>query len=160
MSRHHVVTAAAALALLSPLAACSSASTAVEACMGKQATSVSSVDLTGTYAGEDKAKGATITLTSTDGKPGGRVTVRHWPSGNWHKDKLGATFDGSGTWEVQEGASTGGHPQVGLSFTAPDFFLPDDTIDTLSIARDGKKTYLYQDDDPDTCPTFRLRMRS
>ncbi|WP_225838131.1 hypothetical protein [Streptomyces sp. NK08204] len=153
------VTAVAVPALLYPLAGCSSAATAVEACMGKQATSVSSVDLTGTYAGEGRARGATITLTSTDGKPGGRVTVHHWPTGSYYRGELGGTFDGSGTWELQHGASAGGHPQVGLSLTEPRFFLPGDTLDTLSIAGDGKRTYLYQEDDPDTCPAFRVRLR-
>lgn len=154
------MTAVAVLALLSPLTACSSASTAVEACMAKQATSVSSVDLVGAYAGEGGAKDVTVMLRSTDGKPGGTVTVRHWPTGDWYKSELGATFNGSGTWSVQSGSGSEGHARVQLSFTEPRTFLSGDTLDELSIATDGKKTYLYQDDDPDVCPTFRLRMRN
>ncbi|MEU5536712.1 hypothetical protein [Streptomyces sp. NPDC020362] len=156
--RPRLVTTVAVLALLSPLAACSSASSAVEACMGKQAASATSGELAGTYRGEGDAEGATITLKASDSKPGGTVTVHHWPTGSWHKSELGDTFDGSGTWDVAGGTGSGDHAQVRLSFTKPELFLHGDTLDSLSIAMDGKRTFLYQDDDPDVCPKFRLRL--
>ncbi|MBP2053451.1 hypothetical protein J2Z21_006444 [Streptomyces griseochromogenes] len=159
MSEHKAV--AALLALLSPLVGCSSASTAVEACMAKQATSATSGELAGTYAGEGDAKGATITLKASDSKPGGgTVTVHHWPTGNWHKSELGDTFDGSGTWDVEGSTGSDEYAKVSLSFTEPELFLPDDTLDALSIAIDSKRTFLYEDDDPDVCPNFRLRLTS
>ncbi|MEU1010231.1 hypothetical protein [Streptomyces sp. NPDC005890] len=155
--RPRLVTAAAVLGLLSPLAACSSASTAVEACMGKQATSATSGELEGTYVGEADAKGVTITLKASDKGTGGTVTVRHWPTGSWYKSELGDTFDGSGTWDVVGGTGSDAYGQVHLSFTEPKRFLQDDTLDSLSIAEDGERVYLYEDDDPDVCPKFRLR---
>ncbi|KOV62712.1 hypothetical protein [Streptomyces sp. MMG1121] len=152
------MTAVVVPALLSPLAGCSSSSTAVEACMAKQADSVSSTDLTGTYAGEGDAKGTTITLTSTDGRPGGTVTVHRWPTGDWYKSELGAEFNGSGTWSVRSGTGSDAHARVRLSLTEPRTFLNGDTLDKLSIAKGAGQTYLYEDDDPDVCPKFRLKM--
>ncbi|GHH02555.1 hypothetical protein [Streptomyces rubradiris] len=128
-----LVTAAAALVLLSPLAGCSSAATAVEACMGKRAVSATSGELAGTYVGEAHAKGVTLTLEASDDGTGGKVTVRNWPTGS---DEYG---------------------HVRLSFTEPERFLQEDTLDSLSIAKDSRRMYLYEDDDPEVCPTFRLR---
>ncbi|MDN3260130.1 hypothetical protein QWJ26_09980 [Streptomyces sp. CSDS2] len=152
-----LVTAAAVLALLSPLSGCSSASTAVEACMGKQAVSATTGELEGTYTGEAHAKGVEITLKASDTGTGGTVTVRNWPTGSWYRSELGPTFDGSGTWDVLSGAGSDDYGQVKLSFTEPERFLQDDTLDSLSIAKDSERLYLYEDDDPDVCPTFRLR---
>ncbi|MEU2717510.1 hypothetical protein [Streptomyces sp. NPDC007205] len=152
------MTAVAVPALLSPLAGCSSASTAVEACMAKQADSATPGELAGTYGGEGDAKGATITLRASGSKPGGTVTVHHWPTGDWYKRELGATFNGSGSWSVQSGTGSEAHARVQLSFTEPRTFLNGDTLDKLSIAMDSERTYLYEDDDPDVCPKFRLRM--
>jgi hypothetical protein len=157
--RARAVTAVAALGLLLPLGACASASTAVEACMAKQATSVSSVDLTGTYTGEDEAKAVTMTLKPAGGRSGGTVTVHNWPTGDWYKSELGDTFNGSGTWQVDYSGGPGDPPQVGLSFTEPRLFLDGYTIDKLSIAMDSTRTYLYKNDDPDACPAFRLKKR-
>ncbi|MBL1107290.1 hypothetical protein JK361_22235 [Streptomyces sp. 5-8] len=151
-------TAVAMLTLLTPLAGCSSASTAVEACMGRQAKSATSGELAGTYAGEAHAEGATITLKASDTGTGGTVTVHHWPTGDWYESELGATFDGSGTWDVVGGSRPGEYGQVRLSLTEPEPFLNGDTLDSLSIAKDSERTYLYEDDDPDVCPTFRLRL--
>ncbi|MEU1402147.1 hypothetical protein ABZ471_07225 [Streptomyces sp. NPDC005728] len=156
--RPRLVTAAGVLGLLSPLAGCSSASTAVEACMAKQAASATSGELAGTYVGEDHAKGATITLKASDTRTGGTVTVHNWPTGDWYKSELGDTFDGSGTWDVVGDTRPGEYVQVHLSITEPELFLRDHTVDSLSIATDSKRTFLYEDDDPDTCPIFRLRM--
>lgn len=155
--RARLLTAATALALLSPLASCSSASTAVEACMGKQAVSATTGELEGTYTGEAHAKGVKITLKASDTGTGGTVTVRNWPTGSWYKSELGATFDGSGTWDVLSGTGSDEYGHVQLSFTEPERFLQDDTLDSLSIAKDSQRIYLYEDDDPDVCPTFRLR---
>ncbi|MEU7557040.1 hypothetical protein [Streptomyces eurythermus] len=152
-----LVTAAAALVLLSPLAGCSSAATAVEACMGKQALSATSGELAGTYVGEAHAKGVTLTLEASDDSTGGKVTVRNWPTGSWYRSELGSTFDGSGTWDVLSGTGSDEYGHVQLSFTEPERFLQDDTLDSLSIAKDSQRMYLYEDDDPDVCPTFRLR---
>ncbi|MFF9022383.1 hypothetical protein [Streptomyces eurythermus] len=155
--RARPLTAATVLALLSPLASCSSASTAVEACMGKQAVSATTGELEGTYTGEAHAKGVEITLKASDTGTGGTVTVRDWPTGAWYKSELGETFDGSGTWDVEGGHRPGDHAQVHLSFTEPELFLRDYTVDMLSIAEDSQRMYLYEDYDPDVCPTFRLR---
>ncbi|GAA3158037.1 hypothetical protein GCM10010521_52590 [Streptomyces rameus] len=155
--RPRLVTAAAVLGLLTPLAACSSASTAVEACMARQAKSVTSGEVAGTYRGEAHAKGATITLTASDDHTGGTVTVHDWPTGDWYRSELGDTFDGSGTWDVAGGYGADDHGQVHLSFTAPELFLRGYTVDSLSVATDSERTFLYEDDDPDVCPAFRLR---
>jgi hypothetical protein len=151
------VAATAVLALLSSLAGCSSAATAVEACMAKQAVSGTPGELAGTYVGQAHAKGATITLKASDSKPGGTVTVHDWPAGDWHEDTLGKTFDGSGTWTVAGGDRAGDYAQVRLSLTEPELFLRGDTLDSLSIATGSGRTFLYEDDDPDVCPAFRLR---
>ncbi|QHA05207.1 hypothetical protein GQF42_19615 [Streptomyces broussonetiae] len=154
------MTAVAVPALLSPLAGCSSSSTAVEACMAKQATSVGSVDLTGTYTGEGDAKAVTLTLRPPVGRSGGSVTVRNWPTGDWYRSELGDTFNGSGTWDVDYSGGSGKPPHVSLSLTSPRLFLNDDTLDKLSIAEGSGRTYLYENDDPDVCPKFRLKMTS
>jgi hypothetical protein len=155
--RARLLTAAAVLALLSPLTSCSSASTAVEACMGKQAASATTGEVEGTYVGEADAKGVKITLKASGTDTGGTVTVRDWPTGDWYRSELGETFDGSGTWDVEGGYEAGDQARVHLSFTEPELFLRDYTVDMLSVATDSERTYLYEDDDPDVCPKFRLR---
>ncbi|MGV9761617.1 hypothetical protein ACWDUC_38250 [Streptomyces tricolor] len=156
--RRAPLTSVVVLGLLPPLAACSSASTAVEACMAKQAVSVTSGEVEGTYVGEDDAEGVKITLKASDTGTGGTVTVHNWPTGSWYKGELGDTFDGSGTWDVVGGNSSDEYGRVRLSFTEPERFLRDDTLDSLSVATDSERTYLYEDDDPDVCPAFRLRL--
>lgn len=126
--------------------------------MGKQAVSATSGELAGTYVGEGHAKGATITLKTSGGKPGGTVTVHDWPTGDWYRGELGDTFDGKGTWDVEGGTRSGEHAQVHLFITEPRLFLRGYTLDALSIATDSKRTHLYEDDDPDVCPAFRLRL--
>ncbi|MFJ4322332.1 hypothetical protein ACIP3A_04320 [Streptomyces tricolor] len=156
--RPRLAAAAAALGLLAPLAACSSASTAVEACMAQQAVSATSGEVEGTYLGEGDAEGVKLTLKASDTRTGGTVTVHHWPTGDWYESELGETFDGSGTWDVEGGTRPGDHARVHLSFTAPELFLRGYTLDMLSVATDAERTYLYEDDDPDVCPAFRLRL--
>ncbi|MFJ9197026.1 hypothetical protein [Streptomyces flaveolus] len=162
MSRVRLPAAAAALALLTCLPGCSSAPTAVDACMGKQAVGATSGQLAGTYRGEGDAKDVTLTLKASTTKPGsGTVTVHHWPTGDWYRSELGENFDGSGTWSVVQGGTPATEfAHVSLSFTAPQRFLDGDTLDSLSIADGDGRTYLYAGDDPDVCPAFRLRLQS
>lgn len=151
---HRLLTAVAVAVLLVPLAGCSAASTAVEACLGKQADGATAGELAGRYVGEADAEGVAITLMASEREPGsGTFTVRNWPTGDWYRSELGDAFDGSGTWSVQSA-------QVHLSVTAPERFLHGDTLDALSIAEDGSRLSLYEDDDPDVCPAFRLRKQS
>ncbi|MGW1596420.1 hypothetical protein [Streptomyces sp. NPDC002343] len=98
-----------------------------------------------------------ITLKASAAGTGGTVTVRDRPTGDWYKSELGETFDGSGTWDVEGGSEAGDHARVHLSFTEPELFLRGYTVDMLSVATDSEHTYLYEDDDPDVCPAFRLR---
>ncbi|PZT68965.1 hypothetical protein DN402_16335 [Streptomyces sp. SW4] len=140
--------------LLTCLPGCSSVSTAVEGCMGKQAVGATSGELAGTYRGEGDAEGVTLILEASESEPGsGTVTVNNWPTGDWYRSELGETFDGSGTWSViQGGTSATEFARLSLSFTAPERFLDGDTLDSLSIAQGDRRTYLYADDDPDVCP--------
>ncbi|MEU3821596.1 hypothetical protein AB0E74_18555 [Streptomyces sp. NPDC030392] len=160
MSRGRILTAAAAvLALLSCLPGCSPAPTALEGCMGERAVGATSAQLAGTYRGEGDAEGVTLTLKASESKPGsGTVTVRDWPTGDWHRGELGETFDGSGTWSVVQGGTAATEfARLSLSFTAPKRFLEGDTLDSLSIAEGDGRTHLYAEGDPDVCPAFRLR---
>ncbi|MYR44326.1 hypothetical protein [Streptomyces sp. SID5910] len=161
MSRVRLPAAAAVLALLTCLPGCSSAPTSVEACMGKQAVGATPGQLAGTYRGEGDAKGVTLTLKASQGKPGsGTVTVHDWPTGDWYRSELGETFDGSGTWSVvQGGTSATEFARLTLDLTTPKRFLEGDTLDSLAIAEGDGRTYLYTDDDPDVCPAFRLRLQ-
>ncbi|MEU8955500.1 hypothetical protein AB0C93_14465 [Streptomyces sp. NPDC048518] len=123
---------------------------------------MTSGDLAGTYRGEGDAEGVTLTLkapgASESGPDGGKVSVRDWPTGDWYRSELGEAFDGSGTWSVvQGGTSATEFAHLSLSFTAPERFLNGDTLDSLSIATSGGRTYLYAEDDPDVCPSFRLQ---
>ncbi|MER7721273.1 hypothetical protein ABTX99_30850 [Streptomyces flaveolus] len=161
MSRVRVPAAAAVLALLTCLPGCSSAPTAVEGCMGKQAVGATAGQLAGTYRGEGDAEGVTLTLKAPESEAGsGTVTVHDWPTGDWYRSELGETFDGAGTWSVvQGGTSATEFANLSLSFTTPERFLNGDTLDSLSIAEGDGRTYLYADDDPDVCPAFRLRLQ-
>ncbi|GAB7103950.1 hypothetical protein JCM4814A_22640 [Streptomyces phaeofaciens JCM 4814] len=142
--------------LLLPLGGCSSGTP--ETCMPRDTSGISSADLPGTYVGAQDAEGATITLGPSDGSGKGKVTVRDWPTGDWYRSELGDTFDGSGTWGFDPGAGTGGTPRVGLRLTEPKLFLDGDTLDSLSVAADAERTFLYEDDDPDICAKFRLQL--
>ncbi|MHC3391095.1 hypothetical protein ACLQ2E_16815 [Streptomyces lavendulocolor] len=161
MSRARPLAAAAVLALLTCLPGCSSASTAVEGCMGKQAVGATSGELAGTYRGEGDAEGVTLALKASESEPGsGTVTVRDWPTGDWYRSELGESFDGSGTWSmVQGGTSATEFAHLSLSFTTPKRFLDGDTLDSLSIAEGDGRIHLYAEDDPDVCPAFRLRLQ-
>ncbi|MFI8252004.1 hypothetical protein [Streptomyces filamentosus] len=159
MHRTRLPVAAAVLTLLFCLPGCSSASTAVEACMGQQAVGATSGELAGTYRGEGDAEGVTLTLRASPTVPGsGTVTVHDWPTGDWYRSELGDTFDGSGTWSVVQGGATATEfARLSLSFTAPKPLLDGDTLDSLSIAETDGRISLYTQDDPDVCPAFRLR---
>lgn len=161
VSRVRTPEATAVLALLTFLPGCSSATTPVEGCMGKQAVGATSGQLAGTYQGEGDAKGVTLTRKASENKPGsGTVTVHDWRTGDWYRSELGESFDGSGTWSVvQGGTSATEFARLSLSFTAPERFLEGDTLDSLSIAQSDGRTFLYADDDPDVCPAFRLRLQ-
>jgi len=86
--------------------------------------------------------------------------VRDRPTGDWYRSELGDAFDGSGTRVGPPGAGTGGTPRVGLRLTEPKLFLDGDTLDTLSVASDAERTFLYEDDDPDICAKFRLQLET
>ncbi|MET7359764.1 hypothetical protein ABZS76_15070 [Streptomyces sp. NPDC005562] len=161
MFRARLSAAAAAVGLLACLPGCSSASGAVEGCVGAQAVGATSGELAGTYRGEGDAEGVTLTLKApeaSESEPGGgKVTVRDWPTGDWYRSELGEAFDGSGTWSVvQGGTSATEFAHLSVSFTAPERFLGGDTLDSLLIAERDGRTSLYAEDDPDACPAFRL----
>ncbi|WP_329118729.1 hypothetical protein [Streptomyces sp. NBC_01353] len=49
------------------------------------------------------------------------------------------------------------HP--GLHFEKPEGILRGDTVDLLTIVADSERTVIYENDDPDTCPDFRLDLK-
>ncbi|MFP3992348.1 hypothetical protein U9R90_33750 [Streptomyces sp. E11-3] len=121
--------------------------------------SVSSAEIVGTYKGLRDAKGISLTLEADAERPGasgGRVTVENWPTGDWYRPELGETFDGSGTWELQPAREGSERSTVSLTFTKPREFGTNDTLDTLTAAADSDRIVLFENDDPDICPRFRL----
>ncbi|MFK0255933.1 hypothetical protein [Streptomyces sp. NPDC090445] len=141
------------------LTACGS--DAFERCVPEAADTAGAAQLAGTFDGELKAKGASLVLTLTPGTAqGGSFTAENWPTGDssFHAH-LGKTFSGSGTWQVQAPVSAKGRTMLVLEFTEPEGFLHGDTLDKLSIGIDAKRTFVYDDRDPDVCPKFRLRLR-
>ncbi|PKV86229.1 hypothetical protein [Streptomyces sp. TLI_146] len=143
--------AVAALALLTaPLTACGS--DALERCVPVAAESATPGELIGRYEGAHEADGVRLTLS-----PGGAMRAEKWPTGDYHRAKLGKTFDGSGTWEIESATASTGRALLRLHFTKPTLFLQGDTLDKLTIGIDATRTDLYQDTDPDICPDFRLR---
>ncbi|MFJ3173857.1 hypothetical protein ACIPJK_24170 [Streptomyces roseus] len=76
------------------------------------------------------------------------------------RSELGPSFSTSGTWELTRPSGSAQHPLLRLYFDPPKPDLPTpDTIDLLSVGIDAKRTFLYDNADPDTCPDFRLQQR-
>ncbi|MFI9777268.1 hypothetical protein ACIHCV_21530 [Streptomyces sp. NPDC051956] len=130
-----------------------------ERCVPGKSTEVNSADLEGSYRGSGEADRTTITLKTTPGQFGGTMTVRKWPSSDFPRYGKDQTFDGSGTWQVDKTSDSGKYPMVRLSFDEPDALATVNTVDLLSIGVDSKRTALYDEADPDTCPAFRLERR-
>ncbi|MEV7729347.1 hypothetical protein AB0P15_32195 [Streptomyces sp. NPDC087917] len=150
------LTTAAALSLLTfQLTGCGASST-FERCIPPEATAAGGSELAGTYRGKHDADGVSLTLSLTPGHNGGDLTVENWPTGDYYRAELGATFKGSGTWEIDTPSNPKDHPLVHLYFTQPHDWLSGDTVDRLSVAMDSTGTVLYENSDPDTCPDFRL----
>lgn len=148
--------AVVAAVLLLPLGACSSDS--ARKCLPDSG-SVSSADIVGAYKGLRDAKGVSFSLEADEertGASGGRVTVKNWPTGDWHRPELGETFDGAGTWEFQPARKPGERDMVSIVLTEPRTFGVNDTLDTLTVTSDSDRIVLYENDDPDICPRFRL----
>ncbi|MET9700795.1 hypothetical protein ABZY31_28320 [Streptomyces sp. NPDC006529] len=159
--RIRITAAGAALAALSwPLTACGLADGALERCVPAPATTASTADLAGSYEGSRDAKGTRLTLTTRPGGSGGTLTVENWPTGDSFRKELGTSFNTTGTWEIDRPSDGSPHALLRLDFDPPKPGLPaPDTIDMLSIGIDAKRTFIYADDDPDTCPHFRLQLR-
>ncbi|MDI3417939.1 hypothetical protein [Streptomyces luteolus] len=154
-----IPTAAAVCAMLSaPLAACSPADLAAS-CVPPKSKAVIASELVGTFKGAKDADDAGIVLKEKHGQGGGTLSVRNWPTGDYYRDSLGATFDGTGTWEIQPASKTVKNPLLHLHFEEPKEFASGGTVDMLSVASDSKRTVIYEDTDPDVCPKFRLELR-
>ncbi|MFI6942368.1 hypothetical protein ACIBI4_24110 [Streptomyces sp. NPDC050418] len=157
LARLRLLPAALVLGLLSPLSACSLGGSGAR-CVPADANGVSTDgDLVGTYKGERDAKGVRLTLEAGTAQNEGKASVRNWPTGDYHRDALGETFNGTGTWSV-DWDSTGSpqNPVLQLDFEKPDVFAAGDTLDRLSIAADSDRTVFAHETDPDMCPKFRL----
>ncbi|MFE3608138.1 hypothetical protein [Streptomyces goshikiensis] len=149
---------AALAALAGSLTACGS--DALERCVPEESTTAGAAQLVGTYEGFLKAKDIHLTLTATPGQnTGGTLTVENWPTGSFHRSGLGETFSGSGTWELESGRPPTSRSLLRFHFEQPELFLPGDTLDKLSIGIDAKRTFVYDNPDPDVCPDFRLKLR-
>ncbi|MFE7431214.1 hypothetical protein [Streptomyces sp. NPDC057545] len=120
---------------------------------------MSSADLAGTFEGVRDAKGVRLTLTTAPGQAGGTLAVRNWPTGDYYRAELGETFDGSGTWEIDRPTTSDASPLLRLHFDKPRDMLRGDTVDLLAIAVDSDRAVIYKNDDPDTCPSFRLDLK-
>ncbi|MDJ0382498.1 hypothetical protein [Streptomyces sp. G-G2] len=158
--RIRITAAGAALAALSwSLTACGLGSGTLDRCVPAPATTASTADLEGSYAGSLAAEGTRLTLTTRPGESGGTLTVGNWPTGDSFRKELGASFSTTGTWELDQPSAGSQHALLRLHFDPPKPDLPaPDTIDLLSIGIDAKRTFVYADDDPDTCPDFRLQL--
>ncbi|MER6994808.1 hypothetical protein [Streptomyces sp. NPDC000410] len=130
-----------------------------ERCVPEKSAAVSSADLDGTYEGRRDAEGVRLTLTPAAGQAGGTLTAENWPTSDYYRDELGDTFDGSGTWAFDAASAPGKDPLLRLNFDKPRDMLPGDTVDLLTIGVDAKRTVVYKNDDPDTCPSFRLDLK-
>ncbi|MGW8985344.1 hypothetical protein ACWGQ9_22130 [Streptomyces parvus] len=154
--RSRAVMAAVVLPLLLPLGACSFDS--ARKCLPDSG-SVSSAEIVGVYKGLRDAENVSVSLETDDERPGasgGRVSVKNWPTGDWYRPELGETFDGTGTWEFRSAGKAGERAAVSFAFTEPRRFGVNDTLDTLMVAADADRIVLYENDDPDICPRFRL----
>ncbi|MHC6627893.1 hypothetical protein ACYTFC_17670 [Streptomyces globosus] len=137
-------------------------SDAFERCVPEAADTAGAAQLAGTFEGEREAKGVRLTLALTPGTAhGGSFTAENWPTGDssFHAH-LGTTFSGSGTWVVAPAGGGWDRTMLLMDFTEPEGFGKDDTLDRLSIGIDAKRTFVYDDPDPDVCPDFRLRLRT
>ncbi|NEB74370.1 hypothetical protein G3I40_03850 [Streptomyces sp. SID14478] len=132
-------------------------SDALKRCVPEKSAQISSTDLEGSYRGSGDADGAHIRLKSSPGEFGGTMTVRDWPGSDFPRYGKDKKFDGSGTWQVDRTADSGKYPMVRLSFEDPDALTTVSTVDMLSIGVDAKRSVLYDEADPDTCPAFRLQ---
>ncbi|APS20627.1 hypothetical protein TK78_18035 [Streptomyces sp. Tue 6075] len=151
--------AAVVLPLLLPLGACSFDS--ARTCLPGGG-SVSSAEIVGVYKGLRDAENVSVSLETDDERPGasgGRVSVKNWPTGDWYRPELGEAFDGAGTWEFRSAGNAGEKSAVSITFTEPGRFGVNDTLDTLMVAADADRIVLYENDDPDICPRFRLESR-
>ncbi|MEF2529407.1 MULTISPECIES: hypothetical protein [Streptomyces] len=159
----HPIRAATALFLLTwPLTACgvSGGDGLFERCVPEEATRANTAELEGSYEGSQEAKGTRLTLTARPGRSGGTLTVENWPTGDSFRDELGPSFSGTGTWEIDHPSGSAKHPLLRLQFDPPKPDMPTPhTIDLLSIGIDAKRTFIYDNKDPDTCPHFRLQLR-
>ncbi|MER5728999.1 hypothetical protein ABT084_11815 [Streptomyces sp. NPDC002138] len=157
--RIRTTAAGAALAVLCwPLTACGLAGGSDERCVPAPATTASTVDLEGSYEGSLDAKDARLTLTTRPGEGGGTLTVQNWPTGDSFRKELGTSFSTTGTWELDQPSAGSPHALLRLHFDPPKPGLPaPDTTDLLSVGIDAKRTFVYADNDPDTCPDFRLQ---
>ncbi|WP_125542639.1 hypothetical protein [Streptomyces sp. WAC05292] len=137
-------------------------SDAFERCVPEAADTAGAAQLAGTFEGELEAKGVRLTLALTPGTAhGGSFTVENWPTGDssFHAH-LGKAFSGSGTWVVDPAGSGRDRTTLLLDFAEPEGIMQGDTLDRLSIGIDAKRTFVYDDPDPDVCPDFRLRLRT
>ncbi|MEU1076089.1 MULTISPECIES: hypothetical protein [unclassified Streptomyces] len=151
-SRRALGAVAALVLLAAPLTACGS--DALERCVPVAADSATPGELIGSYEGAHEADGVRLTLS-----PDGAMRAEKWPTGDYHRATLGATFNGSGTWEVERATGTEDRALLRLHFTKPTMFLKGDTLDKLTIGIDASRAVLYEDFDPDVCPDFRLQRR-
>ncbi|MEU8843776.1 hypothetical protein AB0D97_32425 [Streptomyces roseus] len=159
---HRIRAATALIALTWPLTACGSSggTGAFERCVPEESASVSTVELEGRYEGSRSAAGARLTLSPRPGQVGGTLTAENWPTGEAFRDELGPSFGTSGTWELTRPSGSTEHTLLRLHFDPPKPDLPTpDTIDLLSVGIDAKRTFLYDNADPNTCPDFRLQLR-
>jgi hypothetical protein len=150
-----VVTALVVLA--GTLSACGA--DAFERCVPEESAEAGGADLAGTYEGKRDAEGVRLTLTTVPRQSGGTLSVENWPTGDYYREELGETFDGSGTWEIDPPSGPEKSPLLRLHFDKPKALLRGDTVDLLTIAVDSKRTVVYKNDDPDTCPSFRLDLK-
>ncbi|MEU5807576.1 hypothetical protein [Streptomyces sp. NPDC047718] len=157
--RHPTGAAAALLFLAWSLTACSGTGGGLfERCVPAEGATASTFDLEGSYTGSLDAEGVRLTLVTSPGEIGGKLTVQHWPTGKSFRSELGASFDTTGTWQLEMASASVKHPMVRLYFDPPKPGLPiPDSLDRLSVGIDEKRTFLYDNADPDTCPDFRLQ---
>lgn len=153
---HHPRRALGAVAALAVLTATLTAcgSDTLQRCVPVAAKSATPGELIGLYEGAHEAEGVRLTLSS-----GGAMRAEKWPTGDYHRAELGDTFNGSGTWEIEQATASHDRALLRLHFTRPTQFLKGDTLDKLTIGIDANRTDLYEDFDPDVCPDFRLRLR-
>ncbi|MFK0253655.1 hypothetical protein [Streptomyces sp. NPDC090445] len=156
---HRIRATTALLALTWPLTACGGPGV-FEHCVPEESSTASSAELEGSYEGSLDAKGTRLVLKTRPGESGGTLTVENWPTGDSFRNELGPSFSGTGTWQIARPSGSEKSALLRLHFDPPKPDLPTpDTIDLLSIGIDAKRTFLYDNADPDTCPDFRLQLQ-